>query len=159
MANELLADNETITTWTSTLHRGRFYMASCDFSAMISADMFGDLILPSIRKECLAMDRVLYHLDGPTALQHLDLLLETPEIHGIQWVYGSGQEPAAKWIDVYKRIQKAGKAMQIICENGQDALKIASEIRPEGAWFSVGGGHSREEADALLKAIAGSFQR
>ncbi|HEY0866838.1 MAG TPA: hypothetical protein VGE01_05655 [Fimbriimonas sp.] len=140
-------------TWLPAPHRGRMYVPQCDFSAMISTDMFVEAVLPSIRAELEATDRGIYHLDGPDALRHLDVLLEIPEIHGIQWVYGAGNGPALRWAHVYQRIQKAGKCMQILAETPEDALALHRILGPEGVLYAMGFGLPKEETLDLLEAL------
>ena len=56
----------------------------------------------------------MYHLDGPGALRHLDRLLQMDKLKGVQWVYGAGQPSARYWLDVLKKIQAAGKNIQVL---------------------------------------------
>ena len=65
------------------------------------------------------------------ALRHLDRVLELPRLNGVQWVYGAGNEPAARWGGVYRKIQAAGKCMQVICTDMNDARAVAEQVRPE----------------------------
>jgi hypothetical protein len=113
--------------------------------------MFSRAILPALKRETEYLERSIYHLDGPEALRHLDAVLELPRLNGIQWVYGAGNEPAARWVDVYRKIQAAGKCMQVICTDMHDAQAVAEHLRPEGVWFSVGGSYPRDEAEAFLR--------
>jgi hypothetical protein len=133
------------------LHHGRTYVTNCDFICMISTRMFEDAVLPSILREMRYLDRNIFHLDGPGALRHLDTLLSLEELDGVQWVYGAGRGgAAARWIDVYRRIQSAGKCIQLLCEDLNDAKAVAEHVRPEGVWFCPGGTYSREEAEAFV---------
>lgn len=150
LVSSILAKGQPTTTWTPCPFRGRMHVASCDFSAMLSPISFRELVLPSIVQECRAVDRVLYHLDGPAALRHLDAILEVPEIHGLQWVYGAGHGPASRWLEVYRRAQGAGKCMQVLCEDADDARTLRRSLRPEGLWLDVGGVFTLDEVDGLL---------
>ena len=139
------------TSWCPTLHAGRAYVLQCDFICMISPAMFEQTVLPSLRRETQLLDRSIYHLDGPDALRHLDAVLALGELNGIQWVYGAGNEPAARWVDVYKRIQDAGKCMEIICVDTADARAVAEHLRPQGVWFRPAGTHTRSQAEDFLR--------
>jgi len=150
---KLAAAGMPSTTWLGATCRGRYHVPSNDFSCMISDEMFEEIFLPGIIRECDHMDRSIYHLDGPGALRFLDRLLEVPSIHAIQWVPGAGQDHWTNWVDVYRRIQAAGKAFCLGV--GADELKDFFEVlRPEGAWLTVRGIKDRDAADAALKAIA-----
>ena len=142
-------------TWCPATCRGKFHVPSNDFSCMISAAMFEEIFLPGIQRECRHMDRCIYHLDGPQALHHLEALLETPEIDAIQWVPGAGQDYWADWIDVYRRIQEKGKALQILSLPVDDIDLLCESLRPEGVWVSrINGIEDREGAEAALTALS-----
>lgn len=142
-------------TWLPAVCRGRFHVPSCDFSCMISEAAFEELFLPGIIRECRAMDRCIYHLDGPDALRHLDRLLEVPEIHAIQWVPGAGRESWQEWVGVYRRIQAKKKALQILEVPAGELDTLFEALSPEGVWISsVTGVETRAEAEAVLTRIA-----
>lgn len=140
-------------TWTPSLCAGRMYVVSCDFMALISPAQFHNCILPSIRREMTFLDKRLFHLDGPSALCHLDTLLDLPELQAIQWVYGAGQEPASKWLSVYQKIQATGKSIQVLCDTIQDALLLAEQLKPEGVWWYVYQACSLEQAQFFIQQI------
>lgn len=142
------------TTWTSVYHEGPAYLPNCDLWCMLGPDVARDLILPDIISEMSVLERSLFHLDGPQALRHLDLLLQLPELNGVQWVYGDGNGPAARWIDVYRRIVAAGKCVQVVARDPRDALTVLEAVGPRGLWLCVGGHFdSVAEADAYLRDV------
>ena len=108
--------------------------------------MFREAILPSLRREIGHMKYSLFHLDGPGALKHLDALLELDELDAVQWVYGAGAGPAARWLDVYRRIQDAGKGLQIVGYGGLDEFRAVAPYRP----FSPGRGGGVPSLDKRL---------
>ena len=137
------------TCWMGIWHPKRWYPVSCDFSCMISEDMYEELFVGEIEKEIEYLDASMYHLDGPDALKHLDRLLKIPSLNGIQWVYGAGNPTASHWIPEIKKIQDAGKCVQIgvMPEELEIMLK---ELRPEGLMYMIDA-RSEEEAKDLLK--------
>ena len=141
------------TTWLSATCRGKYHVPSNDFSCMISDEMFEDVFLPEIVRECRHMDRCIYHLDGPDALRFLDRLMEIDEIQSIQWVPGAGHDYWADSIDVYKRIQSAGKAF-CVAVPVNDLNRFFELFCPEGVWLTVRGISDQSTADTALKAIA-----
>jgi len=152
--NRVAPAGEPCTSWTPFLHRGKANTVQADFVIMVSPGMFREALLPSLRAECRFLERSIYHLDGPGALRHLDALCAIPELHAIQWVYGAGNEPSAKWIDVYKRVQAAGKCIQLLADNVSDAKAAARNLKPEGVWFCPGGAYSRQEAEQFIAWVS-----
>ena len=149
---KLRAAGQPISTWTPLVHDGKYYVPSNDFSIMISAEMFDEVFLPGIIRECQFLDRSIYHLDGPGALRHLDSLLSIPELGAVQWVPGAGNEGFHKWVDVYKKVQAAGKGIQILCRFKELDL-IMETLDPHGVFLSMGGVPSREAAEEMLRQL------
>lgn len=151
----IAAAGQPCTTWTPALAKDPWYTISCDFMCMISPAMFREAILPSIRREMDHMQYSLFHLDGPGALKHLDTLLELDSLDGIQWVYGAGAGPALRWLDVYRRIQDAGKCLQIVGYYGLEEFRaVAPYLDPRGLWFWPIGSFLRPEAEAFIRWTA-----
>ena len=141
------------TSWTPLPVDGTFYIPSNDFSCMISTAMFEQFFLQGIVEECNYYDRSIYHLDGPDALRHLDLLLEIPSLDAVQWVFGAGNEGYARWIPVYQKIQAKRKSIQLLCDVSELPL-VFETLRPEGVWFSqITGVEDEETAREVLRRI------
>jgi hypothetical protein len=139
-------------SWLPTVSRGKYHIPSNDFSCMISDDMFYDVFLPGIIEECRHMDRTIYHLDGPDALRFLDTLLAVPEIHAIQWVAGSNYDYWGDWIEVYQRIQAAGKAF-VMSPPIDELDKVFEALRPEGVWLNLGWVNDEETARGVVEKV------
>lgn len=139
------------TTWAPFVHSGPAYVPSCDFWCLVSTEVAKETILPEIVLEMEGLERSLFHLDGPQALRHLDLILGLPQLSAVQWVYGAGKEPARQWLDVYRRIRAAGKAVQVLAEDAGDALAVLREIGPDGVWLTVG--REFEHVDAAVSFL------
>lgn len=145
---------QPLTTWLPATGEGRLQVPSCDFNALISPDAFRELVFPSVLEEARRADRAIFHLDGPSALGHLDTILRAPAIHAIQWVYGAGNGPAIRWTEVYRRIQAAGRAMQVLCESAEDAFALAKTLRPQGVWYAIGETYPLGEAEAIAARLS-----
>lgn len=145
------------TNWLCIWHPKKWYVTSCDFSCMISKEMFAEFILPELQAELDHLEASIYHLDGPRALKHLDALLEIPNLNGIQWVYGAGQPSASHWIPILQKIQNAGKLINIGIL--PDELEIMlKELKPEGLSLDFNC-RSEQEAKDLLKMAEKAYQK
>jgi len=150
---KLRTAGQPITTWLPLLSEGRYYVPSNDFSYMISNAMFERFFLPGLARECQFLDHSIYHLDGPGALRHLDSILSIPELDAVQWVYGAGNEGYARWVDVYRRIQAAGKGIEVICTLSE-VDQVMETLSPRGLYLSVEDVPSREAGLDLLARLA-----
>jgi hypothetical protein len=124
---------------------------------MIGPETFRWLVMPQMRAEAELFGGVLYHLDGPGEVQHLDALLEVPQIKAVQWVpiAGSTRPTSGHWLPLLKRIQSAGKALQIYARAREIELYI-EHLRPEGLMLHFGFTDmdlSEDECTALMKRI------
>ena len=108
----------------------------CDFSIMISPEMFDEFFLPYLEEQTEWVERTIYHLDGPGAARHLDSLLSLPRLTGIQWVPGAGAPPMSEWMDLLRRVQQAGKLLFITCQDWE-VEPILKGLSPEGLLVDV----------------------
>jgi 5-methyltetrahydrofolate--homocysteine methyltransferase len=94
---------------------GRTVKVQCDFSAMISPAQLGEFFIPYVKKQIERLDRVLFHLDGPSCIRHVDQLLKLERLHAIQWVSGAGAAPHEdeRWHPLYEKILKGGKGLHV----------------------------------------------
>ena len=143
------------TTWCPLYHAGPAYVPSCDFWCMLGDEHARKFVLPRILEEMQPLERSIFHLDGPQAHRHLDLLLEIDDLDAIQWVYGVGAGPAADWIDTYRRILDGGKAAQVIADTPEDALTVLDAVGPRGIWLTLQRPvDTTHEANAFLDEVA-----
>ncbi|MCC7354122.1 MAG: hypothetical protein IT330_10225 [Anaerolineae bacterium] len=138
--------------WLPTWAPGRNNVIQCDFIALISPAAFQRYFADWLMAEVSCFDRVIYHLDGPPSLPHLDYLLELPQIKAIQWVPGDGALPMTRWLPVLKRIQAAGKSMCLSVEAWEVEI-ILAELSARGVLMQTWV-QSEEEARELLKKTA-----
>lgn len=144
---------QTVTTsWLPLAAEGRYYIPSNDFSCMVSNRMFREFFLEAIIEQVEWLDRSIYHLDGPNALQHLDCLLEIEKLDAVQYVWGAGNGRATDWIPTFQKIQDAGKNLWIPFE-ADELDTLMNALKPEGTmlagWMSC-----LEEAASVLEKIA-----
>ena len=101
--------------------QGKTAKLQCDFSAMMSPDNFREFIQDSLRRQGRELDNVLYHLDGPDAIRHLDALMEIEEIDALQWTSGDyGPDGTLEdWYVIYDKARKAGKSLWVKIYTGE----------------------------------------
>jgi hypothetical protein len=113
--NEVLQPmNPGYCDWGQILSDKPSYTLQSDFSYMISPEMFDEFAKPELEASAKRLVNTMYHFDGIGQLSHLDSLLEIKEIGVVQFASGSGDMPdQSHWPEVHRKIQKAGKKMQI----------------------------------------------
>lgn len=111
---------------------GRTVKLQCDFSAMMSPEDFRKYIQPSLKVQSEKADHVLYHLDGPAAIKHMDALMEIDGIDALQWTSGDAGPDGTlpDWDVIYDKAIAAGKSIWVKVYSGEfeDWIKNVDRI-------------------------------
>jgi len=121
-------------TWLNVWCPKRYYTMQCDLSVMLNPEYFKRFALPDLIEQAEHMDYSLYHMDGPEQIKFADDIL--PHVTGIQFVPGSKpgmpQDGADEWMPLYKKIQKAGKNIQMISLEPNLTAPLYKKLDPKG---------------------------
>jgi len=100
---------------------GKTIKLQCDTGAMISPEMFRENVLDSLKEQAEQADSVLYHLDGPDNIRHLDAILEVEGIDAIQWTSGDAGPDGTlpDWDVIYDKARTAGKTLWVKVYSGE----------------------------------------
>ena len=100
---------------------GRTVKLQCDCSAMMAPDDFRTYIQPSLKAQSEKADHVLYHLDGPAAIKHMDALMEIDGIDALQWTSGDAGPDGTlpDWDVIYDKAIAAGKSIWVKVYSGE----------------------------------------
>ena len=158
---EMVDTFETITTARGQRHcvgylpwgPGKTYPVADDSLALISPAIAEEFIIPAIRRRAAHLDCAMLHLDGPQALDKLDLILELPELDGIQWQPGVSNRPMMKWIPLMNRILESGKILTVDCTSDQ-VENILAEVASKGLHIIVTDAKNQAQAEEILKIAA-----
>lgn len=132
----IMEKNPGYSDWNGLYSPVPSYILQCDFSYMISPEMFREFALPSLESMASRLGNAAYHLDGKGELPHLDMILGIDKIRDVQWVPGDGTPHGICWLDLYKRIKDAGKAYQII-SNVEEMKKIYDVLGGSGMYLDL----------------------
>ena len=109
----LQPENPGYSDWSGIYSDQPSYILQCDFCYMIGPDMFDTFVKPELTASSEKLPNAFYHLDGSGQLPHLDSLLTIKTLKGVQWVPDPGQPDCAHWAEVYEKIRRAGKLIQL----------------------------------------------
>lgn len=132
---------------------GKTAKVQCDLCCMIGREMFARFVVPHLKAQCDWLDYSMFHLDGETALTHLDALLEIPSLNAIEWTpMGlSVNDPSRphchdpRWFPMYRRIRQAGKSLQLVSIKADQVIPLIEALGPEGLYL-------RASADSQAQA-------
>jgi 5-methyltetrahydrofolate--homocysteine methyltransferase len=130
----------------------------CDFSAMISPQMFEEFVLPSLITQCGFLEHSIYHVDGPGELPHIDMLLSISKLTGLQWIPGApGVYPdgssSEKWYPMYKKILKAGKILDLAFVEFDKIETVIKNIGHKGVLINAYGDYTESQARNLINSL------
>ena len=145
-------EQEGTSNWINLWFPGKGFAVQNDLTCIISPSMYREFFLEELANEINYLDYSIYHLDGPDALKHLDMLLEIPRLNAIQWVPGAGmvKEGVARWIPIYRKIQAKKKAIQVLCQPGEVDF-VLDNLEPEGLLIFTGCSSEKEAKELLLR--------
>ena len=124
-------------TWMGIPSFGKLHIPSCDLGTLISPEQFEEFVLPVLKNEVKQMTHNIFHLDGTGVANHLDMILEIPEINAIQWVQGLGKDlPIMQWVPLIKKIRSAGKSV-VVDLNISELDPFMNEVPPDGILLCI----------------------
>ncbi|HML48136.1 MAG TPA: hypothetical protein PKE04_15445 [Clostridia bacterium] len=136
---------------------GAIGVPQCDFSCMISEEMFEEFAVNSIVHEMQPLDAVEYHLDGPGAIRHLERLAKIDKLDIIQWVPGAGEASEKDWTSLYQRAVELGKGL-ILGGNAQNILRLCDALPSRKLFFHGHGFETVGQAEDFLAALEKRYE-
>ena len=143
-------DGGSMIYWLKTWAPGLHSQLQADISVMISPELYKEFIVPELASQSAFLDYSLYHLDGNEQIRHLDLLLALEHIQIIQWTSVAGQPSPIHFLDVFKKIQKSGKALLIRLDDVQLVEPLLQQLSSKGLYLVVEA-ESQEIAQDIIK--------
>ncbi len=133
--------------------KGRLAKLQCDMSAMFSAAMFDEFVLPYLAEQAKWLDKSMYHLDGTDAIKHLDSVLSIPEIKALQWTPGAGKPDGgdAEWDFIYDKALSVGKSIYALVHPA-NLGRFVKRYGSKGVYI-VTGANDGAGAEAIVSAV------
>ena len=139
--------------WTGIWAPGDMDALQCDFSTMLSPDMFNEFVKPELEREAEFFDFALWHLDGTDEIRHLDAICSVKGIRAIQWVDERSAGQIA-YLDLFKKIRKLKRSLTLSCRSVDEAVELTKQLGKDGLALQVGGISSEKEMDIALKRLS-----
>ncbi|HUV39441.1 MAG TPA: hypothetical protein VMY39_07485 [Planctomycetota bacterium] len=144
-----LGNGAGIIHWIGLWSNEPYLIPACDFNYLIGPREFDAIFLADIARQTATAGRGVFHLDGPGATKHIDALLEIPELRAIQYVTGAGTPAALPWVDMFRKIQSAGRSLCISCY-AEEVMPLLDVLKPEGlSFFPYAGPKGVDPADVF----------
>lgn len=128
---------------------GKTYACQSDFSTMISPKLFEKFVVYELDKLKDYLEYIIWHLDGPQEIKHLDILLSLPYIKAIQITPGAGKPPCSSslWLPNIKKIIEKGKSVIVYANNKEEFETIIKNFPSGRILISCGTLNLKEKKD------------
>ncbi|WP_459917632.1 hypothetical protein [Desulfocicer niacini] len=122
-------------SWFQVFAEGKFESIRCDFSVMISDEMFKEFVIPELVQICDHMDYSMFNMCSVKHARFVDALADIRSLTGIFWNPEPYIEGIKDYLHVLQKIKKRGLCLEIVCHSVEDAVIASKELGPDGLYL------------------------
>jgi hypothetical protein len=122
-------------SWFQVFCEGRFEGVRCDFSVMLSREMFCEFVVPELMQVCDHMDHSLFNMCSVRHARFIDDLAAIPSLDGIFWNPEPYLEGVRDYLPELEKIKDQGMLLEIVCHRVDDAVLAARTLGPDGLYL------------------------
>jgi hypothetical protein len=122
-------------SWFQVFCEGKFESVRCDFSVMLSREMFCEFVVPELTQVCDHMDHTLFNMCSVRHARFIDDLTAIPSLDGIFWNPEPYLEGIRDYLPELETIKDKGMLLEIVCHRVDDAVLAARTLGPEGLYL------------------------
>jgi len=130
-----------------------YVIAECDLSYSVGPEDWEKVCRPDVARQARLAPRCIFHLDGAGSTRHIEALLRIPEIHAIQFTPGAGAPSALPWLDLFRRIQQAGRSLLIFAPI-DEAEELTRALDPAGLALQLEGARDPDHLRTVCEKIS-----
>ena len=140
--------------WSGLWAPGDMDALQCDFSTMLSPELFIRFALPELERQAAFLDYAFWHLDGTDEIRHLDAILSVSQIRAIQWVDERGRSPL-EFAELFRRIRRTGRSVLVFGLTSIDeAVNLAQAVGKDGLAMRIAGLRTQRDYDEAARCLA-----
>ncbi|HCY86971.1 MAG TPA: hypothetical protein DHV36_17705 [Desulfobacteraceae bacterium] len=124
-------------SWFQVFCEGTFESVRCDFSLMLSPDMFREFVIPEITQVCNHMDHTLFNMCSVKHARFIDALAGIDSLDGIFWNPEPYLDGIKDFLPALRRIKERGMLLEIVCQKIEDAVLAVRELGPDGLYLMI----------------------
>lgn len=138
--------------WTGAWAPGDVEALQCDFSAMLSPEMFRAFAMPHLEREAAFYDYALWHLDGTDEIRHLEDICSVPRVRAIQWVDTRREGPLIR-VDLFRKVLKLGRSVIFGVRSSDEAITMARQLGKDRVAMVLAYGTTPAEVESLERTL------
>ncbi len=147
--DQILAAGAIPVQWISCWSDGPYTVPTCDFNALIGPRDFQEVCMPSLKAQARRAGRCCFHLDGPDAARHAEILARDEDITAIQYTPGAGTPSALAKLPLFQMLQEAQVPLFIECP-AVEVKELATALDPRGVAIRAHGVESPAQGTDLV---------
>jgi hypothetical protein len=140
-------------SWLNVMAEGRMDAVHCDFSIMLSPEMYAEFVLPTLRRQAAYFDYGIYHLDGDENMRFLDLIAGVPGLQALQYTRIAGSAYPGRCLGDYRRIRASGLGLYVHCDDVAQAVDVTRQLGPDGLFIVLPMFDTAAEAEQAIAQI------
>ena len=125
----------------------------CDFSVMLSPEMFREFVYPDVKRITSYMDRSVWHHDGEEQFRFIEMIASLPKMRAVQWVFYIKNEHPSEQIQYFKRIKDLGLSLYAGVRSANEAVYLTKTLGPDGLLIELPVFESEKDALNALSRI------
>ncbi len=122
-------------SWFQVFCEGKFESVRCDFSVMLSREMFREFVVPELTRVCDHMDHSLFNMCSVRHARFIDELAAIASLDGIFWNPEPYLEGIRDYLPELETIKDNGMLLEIVCHKVDDAVLAARTLGPDGLYL------------------------
>jgi len=122
-------------SWFQVFAEGKFESVRCDFSLMLSPDMFAEFVIPELTQVCDHMDFTLFNMCSVQHARFLDQLSAIPNLDGIFWNPEPYLDGVKGYLPILQQIKEKGMCLEIVCRSVEEGELAAKILGPDGLYI------------------------
>ena len=122
-------------SWFQVFCEGKFEGVRCDFSLMLSHEMFQEFVIPEIAQVCDHMDHTLFNMCSVRHARFIEDLSQINSLDGIFWNPEPYLNGVSDFLPELKQIKKKGMLLEIVCHRVDEAVLAVRELGPDGLYL------------------------
>ena len=122
-------------SWYQVLCEGKFESVRCDFSVMLSQEMFCEFVVPELIQVCDHTNHSLFNMCSVRHARFIYDLAAISSLDGIFWNPEPYLEGIRDYLPELEKIKNQGMLLEIVCHRVEDAVLAARSLGPNGLYL------------------------
>lgn len=122
-------------SWLNVFCEEKFESVRCDFTVMLSTEMFREFAAPMLTQICGHMDRSLFNMSSVAHYRFAEALGDISGLDGFFWNYEPHIEGIKDYLPQLKRLKSLKPCLELVCYSVEDAELATRTLGSDGLYI------------------------